>query len=208
VFPNSQLQIDAERGIKYSFSGHETFPFRYTWLSKGVQKVQEYPDLFVRDDAMVILGVGKNMVRSIRHWCETLGLIISPQRGNYEPTELGVNLFGENGWDPYLENPATLWLLHWLLGSRWEKNSTWFFAFTRWGAPHFTKDQLVDWILNQVQENKAVRATRNSIKRDVDVFVRTYTPSRLHNAKLLEDSFDCPLVELGLISELDKKLYS
>lgn len=207
MFPNSQIPIVADKETKYSFSGHETFPFRYTWLSKCVQKVQEYPDLFIRDDAMVILGVGKNMVRSIRHWGETLGMIISPKRGLFEPTELGLNLIGKNGWDPYLENPATLWLLHWLLGSRWEKNSTWFFAFTRWGAPHFTKDQLVDWILNQVQGKKNVQATRNSIKRDVDVFVRTYTPSRLSNIKRLEDSYDCPLVELGLINELDKNLY-
>ncbi|MGD8457145.1 MAG: DUF4007 family protein [Anaerolineales bacterium] len=207
MLSNSQIQIETEIEKKYSFSGHETFPFRYTWLSKGVLKVQEYPNLFVRDDAMIILGVGKNMVRSIRHWCETLGLIFSPKRGKFEPTLLGLNIFGENGWDPYLENPATLWLLHWLLGSRWEKNSTWFLAFTRWGAPYFTKEQLVNWIWNQVQDNKGVRATRNSIKRDVDVFIRTYTPSRVSNKKLLEDSFDCPLVELGLISELDKNLF-
>ena len=51
----------------FSFSGHETFAFRYPWLKKGYDAVREDPSIFQRDDAITILGVGKNMVRSIRH---------------------------------------------------------------------------------------------------------------------------------------------
>ena len=91
--------------VKYMFSGHETFPYRYTWLPKGVRYLEEYPDLFARDDATVILGVGKNMVRSIRHWSQAVGVIESPRRGEYQPTDLGNALFGANGWDPYIEDP-------------------------------------------------------------------------------------------------------
>ena len=94
------------KAAKYSFSGHETFPFRYTWLPKGVQQVQLHADLFVRDDAMIILGVGKNMVRSIRHWCEAMNLIEASEPGRYRPTELGAALFASQGWDPYLPRDA------------------------------------------------------------------------------------------------------
>ena len=52
----------------FSFSGHETFPFRYTWLKKGVDAVSDDPSVFSSDRATITLGVGKNMVRSIRHW--------------------------------------------------------------------------------------------------------------------------------------------
>ena len=51
--------------IKPSFSGHETFPFRYTWLKKGVDAVRDDPSVFTSDRATITLGVGKNMVRSI-----------------------------------------------------------------------------------------------------------------------------------------------
>ena len=61
--------------INPSFSGHQTFPFRYTWLKKGVDAVMDNPNVFTDDDAPVILGVGKNMVSSIRHWCSVSGLI-------------------------------------------------------------------------------------------------------------------------------------
>ena len=52
-----------------SFSGHETFPFRSSWLKKGVDWVNKDPSIFQREDAVVKFGVGKNMVQSIRHWC-------------------------------------------------------------------------------------------------------------------------------------------
>ena len=55
--------------IQHSFSGHETFPFRYPWLKKGFDAVRENPGVFSCDDAITTLGVGKNMVSSIRHWC-------------------------------------------------------------------------------------------------------------------------------------------
>jgi hypothetical protein len=52
---------------QHSFSGHETFPFRYLWLKKGFDAVRDNPGAFTRPDATTTLGVGKNMVRSIRH---------------------------------------------------------------------------------------------------------------------------------------------
>lgn len=195
------------RSVRYHFSGHETFPFRYTWLPKGVQKLEKYPDLFTCEDAIVILGVGKNMVVSIRHWCETLRLIEPLERGKYRTTELGQFLFGYSGCDPYLENPGTLWLLHWILASRLERASTWCLAFTRWSAEEFSRDQLVDWIWKIKAESPTTRATISSIRRDIEVFLRTYVPSKVTNTIPLEDTFDCPLVELGLISEIGHSTY-
>ena len=55
--------------IQPKFAGHETFTLRYGWLKKAVDATGKDPEVFLRDDALVTLGVGKNMVRSIRHWC-------------------------------------------------------------------------------------------------------------------------------------------
>src|SRR5438477_7512764 len=99
---------------QHTFSGHETFPFRYPWLKKGFDAVCDDGDVFLRDDAITTLGVGKNMVRSIRHWCLTAGVIETNQGGEEEgslrATKLGKVLFAKDGLDPYLEDPATLWL--------------------------------------------------------------------------------------------------
>lgn len=78
---------------RFSFSGHQTFPFRYAWLPKGVAAVREDSRVFRCQDAIARLGVGKNMVASIRFWCEALGLIVL-NRGRASLTSLGSFLFG------------------------------------------------------------------------------------------------------------------
>lgn len=197
--------------VRYSFSGHETFPFRYTWLPKGVRHLQNRPHLFLEEDALVTLGVGKNMVRSIRYWCEATGIIRRlDKKGNAEATDLGRALLDpEEGWDPYLEDPGTLWLLHWKLVSNPSRSSTWYLAFTRWGSGHFTRDQLVDWLERLISaEQPRTQTTMASLRRDVEVFLRTYTPSKARRELPAEDTFDCPLVELGLIRDEDDGAYN
>ncbi len=66
--------------VQHSFSGHETFPFRYPWLKKGFDAVLVDGNVFLRDNAITTLGVGKNMVRSIRHWCLASGVLGAGQK--------------------------------------------------------------------------------------------------------------------------------
>src|SRR5262250_2085443 len=121
--------------FRASFAGHETFPFRYAWLKKGVDAVKKDAEVFGRDDAMVTFGVGKNMVTSIRHWGMTIGILeedpaVPNNRGRrLRVTDLGNTLFSDNGWDPYLEDAGTLWLIHWRMAARREHATTWWWVF-------------------------------------------------------------------------------
>jgi len=131
--------------VNGSFSGHETFPFRYSWLKKGIDEASKDGGVFNRDDAMTKLGVGKDMVRSIRHWCLAAGVLedADESRGHrLRPTKLGESLFGDAGWDPFLEDPATLWLIHWQICSNTKRATTWFWAFSHVHEPEFSKDAL------------------------------------------------------------------
>jgi hypothetical protein len=207
--------MDSEQGRQdaiYSFSGHESFALRYAWLPKAIQALSEHEDLFSRDDDLVILGVGKNMVRSMRHWCIAMGLVEPPQRSVPDsPSELGRRLFGRGGWDIYLEDPGTVWLLHWKLVRRPEKASAWFLAFSQFtpdSQEGFTRNELIEWLVAKATQRPGTRATANSIKRDVDVFIRTYVPSEVRATNPPEDTFDSPLGELGLITEIRRDTYA
>jgi Protein of unknown function (DUF4007) len=189
----------------FSFSGHETFPFRYSWLKKGVDAVAVDGAVFLRDEAMTTLGVGKNMVRSIRHWCQATG-VVEPVEGSnrkptgqFQPSWLGKALLADTGWDPYLEDPATLWLLHWQIASNLRRSTTWFWAFSHFHEPEFTREMLNAALLAWAQTVGARRLASTSLRRDVDCFLRTYVPSRQTKVLVLEDTLDCPLLELGLI---------
>ena len=59
--------------ITYKFSGHESFPCKSLWLKKGYDFVANKND-FNSPDAVITLGVGKNMVASIRFWLRAFGV--------------------------------------------------------------------------------------------------------------------------------------
>lgn len=194
-----------------SFAGHETFPLRYTWLSKAVQHVDREASIFQDDDAMIRLGVGRNMVRAMRHWGLACGVLeeapdIANNRGRVlRATDLGRTLLSKEGWDPYLEDPATLWILHYELTSSPESATTWYLAFNHYPSPELTKDDLVAWLSKLAEERRWGRVSPASLRRDVDVFFRTYVPSRASRTVPLEDTLDSPFVELDLIRELGTK---
>jgi hypothetical protein len=193
-----------------SISGHETFPFRAGWLRKGFELAKQNPRGFIdQDEAMTHMGVGKNMVRSIRHWCLATRLLeersIDGVKGLF-PTSFGQKVIGQ--YDPYLEDASTLWLLHWKLATHPAKATTWYAIFSAWFQSDFTKDELVRFMNERLQETAHTGLADSSLRRDIDCFVRTYVPAKTTPTLLLEDALDCPLTELNLITELgDRKTY-
>jgi hypothetical protein len=107
--------VSAARSPDFRFSGHETFPIRYSWLPKAIAMIGN-PKADFGDDAaaMVDMGLGKNMVRALRFWVQAAGAEVS--EGRYRITRFGNRLLSEDGGlDPFLEDARTLWLLHWKL---------------------------------------------------------------------------------------------
>ncbi len=193
-----------EEGIKPTIGGHEKFVFRYGWLKKGVDGLSKDPKLFTRDEAPVTLGVGKNMVRSIRYWCLATGLFeetTSKQTGsNLQLTDLANRIVADTGWDPYLEDTGTLWLLHWQLTNNLARTLIWHLTFCTYYENEFTKRQLVAFISKQL-ERRRISITTGALEREIDVCLRTYVPTtrRTTADSISEETLDCPLAELNLI---------
>ncbi len=196
--------IPIEEAIKPTFGGHEKFVFRYGWLKKGVDALAENQDIFTDENVLVVLGVGKNMVRSIRHWCLATGLFEETRdKGaahTLQLTDLARRLLMNDGWDPFLENPGTLWLLHWQLTSNLTRALIWHLTFCAYYEPEFTKRQLVAFMDKQL-ERRGIKTTTGTIEREVDVCLRTYvTTIRGGGARnVSEETLDCPLAELDLL---------
>lgn len=188
---------------KPTFGGHEKFAFRYGWLKKGVDAVAEDPAIFSHDLALVTLGVGKNMVRSIRHWCLATNLLEESGEGkrtrSLTPTGLARRFVLQGGWDPYLEDIGSHWLIHWELTSNISRALIWHLLFAQYYESEFTKQQLVAFCTRQL-ESANIRTTSRMIERDVDCCLRTYVAAiRSQKGLFSEDSLDCPLVELELL---------
>ena len=194
-----------EAALRYKFSGHQTFAFRYGWLEKGVRGVDEHSDIFSREDALVLLGVGKNMVSSIRHWCLATQLVEPDpeaprdRRQRLRVSEVGRRLLLPKGWDPFLEDDASLWLIHWLLVTNPLIGTTWQLLFCRFHRPNFTRREVLDYVMSFL-EKESLKAKESVIARDVDCFLRTYVATPAAGSPATpEETFGCPLLELNLI---------
>jgi|SRR3989339_1908112 len=192
------------------FSGHETFPLRYGWLKKAYDAVAEDSEtirnkkIFRDDDAIARFGVGKNMVSSMRHWATCAGIIKEDlTTGLLATTADGDLIFGPSGVDPYLESPASLWYLHWLLcaGTAHEHpvKTTWYWVFSHFYGASFRRENLVEGLLQLAESQNWQRVSQVTVKRDVECFVRTYEISMTGKQGTAEDSLESPLAELGLI---------
>lgn len=175
------------------FARHETFHPRYGWLKKGFDAAQADSKIFLQEDAPVRLGVGKNMVSAIRYWCNAFKVL-----ENDEPSEFGDHLLGEDGWDIYLEDPATLWLLHWNLLKPSCNAAAWYFTFNIFRENEFLQDDLFNALCGY-RDTIAPRIAESSLKKDISCILRMYVEQSNIKAGITEESLDCPFTQLGII---------
>lgn len=180
------------------FAGHETFPLRLLWLKKAFDAVADGASsgTFQEQRAITRFGVGRNMAASMRYWALASGFFTESDR-QIGPSDLGRLILADEGYDPYVERASTIWLAHWHIASNQAMTTTAFYAFNVLSAIEFDPPTLIEELLDLVTA-RGWRATRGTLKRDVEVFLRSYV--RRGDA-LNEDAAEPLLAELGLVRE-------
>jgi hypothetical protein len=193
--------------FKGQFSGHETFPLRHLWLRKAYDAVEGGAPrtVFSGAESIVTFGVGKNMALSIRHWALACG-IIEEQGSRARPTELGSSLFGaERPWDPYMERPATAWLVQWQVAGDPNMTTSWYWAFNHLSAQTFDHEALSGAILEYCRFRRWPRIAEKTVARDVECCIRSYVPRA--DKSTGEDALEPVLAELGLVRLVEGRRY-
>ncbi|QEP42420.1 DUF4007 family protein [Ectothiorhodospiraceae bacterium BW-2] len=181
-----------------TFGRHESFPLRFGWLPKGFLQLQNDAQLFKQESAVVKLGVGKNMVNAIRYWLRVTRLVREQGSGVFIPTALGEAILGKYG-DPYLEDEATLWILHWLIGSNATLATGFYWFFNHYAVPDFSETELLASLQRFLEPQVK---SDSSLKSDLSCLLRMYSRSAKLNAAQAEDGLDSPLSLLELIQPL------
>lgn len=186
---------------KLYFSGHESFICKQFWLKKIFDYSNDQKS-FNDETAVVQLGVGKNMVASLRYWGRAFGILDE----NDAPTEVAQYLFNRRGKDIYLEDFATVWLLHYhLIKTNRFSVSTLVFNEFRKERIEFTRDQLINFLVRKTKEYDSNTDNENTIERDSNVFIRMYSkPQRGENFEI-EDDFTGILIDLDLIKRYKQR---
>ncbi len=154
------------------FQGHDTFLCRTNWLKKGYDFIRDGGG-FNDADAVVQLGVGKNMVTAIRYWLRAFGL--TDENDLLQP--VAHELLGPSGLDPYLEDEATVWYLHYRL-VRTGRASLYHFVFNelRKEGFSFSRGQLRQFVVRKCAE-RGYSINENTLDSDLTVLLRSYAPS-------------------------------
>ena len=178
---------------KYTFSGHESFFCKSLWLKKGYDAVKDGMN-FNSPDAVAQLGVGKNMVSSIRYWMKSFGLL-----NDNGLTSLAHYLFDDEfGKDPYIEDIGTIWLLHYQL---LKERVASIYYLTFWGFKRekneFSREQLLTFIKRKcIASGQKYVYNENTVKKDIKTLLQMYVaPGDIRSI----EGFTALFIDLGLI---------
>lgn len=174
------------------------------WLKKGYDFTHE-DNSFNEEKAVVKLGVGKNMVSAVQYWLKSFNIIDSKNH----ITEIGKFVFDERkGKDKYIENIATVWLLHYLLvKTNHASIYNIFFNDFRRQRTEFSREHLLAYISKRLTD-EGLSFSPNTISSDIAVFIRTYLKPDFQNTKDdIEEDFASVLVDLQFIEQIDGSDY-
>lgn len=187
--------------IKLKLQGHEKFSLREGWINKALMIIPDMPDVFLKKDATDIFGIGSNMVKSLRYWMRAFGLTIENGSAGTELTEIG-RLIAE--YDPYLENPFTLWIMHSFIAKNKEEATTWYMYFNHCDADDLEKSEVEAILLREIKKYAAGQSfSEKSLGNDVDVLLNMYSKNKEKSDP--EDKNISPFSQLTLIKNIDGK---
>lgn len=190
------------------FRAHDTFFIRKGWLYKGMKNVlnDKYVFMGVNGNPMDILGIGSNMVKSLRYWLQAVGLTTEPISGKrfQEFTPLGNIIFEH---DKYIEEMGTLWLLHYKLASNINEATAWYYFFNEFKQSEFTRDDFVMQLDTYIRMSGEEEKSNRILTDDFNCIISTYVPRIKSNPEKVqpESNIDCPLGELDMVDIVNKK---
>lgn len=191
--------------MKMGYSQHQSFYLRDRWLSKAIKNISTNESFFYQKDAFEKMGLGKNMVQSLKHWIVATDLYRENKEGNqknHEITELGKFIKEKDRSIKYLNSAG---LLHHSLATSKEISTTWYWFFNIYTETVFTREEVLVELTNWVHQNEKRVISGNSLKRDIDCLVKLYTTGGSNSDP--EEVILSPLYKLNLIEERNGVFY-
>ncbi len=186
--------------IKLKLKRHESFSIREGWLAKGIRNVKNNNKVFSSAEATDILGIGNNMVKSLKYWMSATCLIKEENR-EIKLSEFG-NLIGN--YDPYLEDIFSWWLVHVNMMLNLDDAYIYNMFFNKCLRKSFSKRDIYEQLVTNLK-NEKLEYNENILQDEVNMIIKTYAiDEKIDNP---ENNFISPLSDLNLIKKIDRDTY-
>ena len=189
--------------VNYKLKGHEKFTLREGWMNKGIFAVKENgTHIFLGNQGPDVLGVGTNMVKSIRYWMQACGMLVKNENREILSDMAEVIL----DKDPYFEDVFSLWMLHSNIAKNIGQATVWYMFFNKFKADSFSKTDLRSKMKQELFSYVGQQVTESSLKDDIDVLLNMYSKENIRNEDP-EDKIVSPLSALKLLRKEDETYY-
>ena len=191
----------AKNKVKLKLQGHEKFALREGWINKGLMIIPKNPGVFLQQDAPDVFGIGNNMVKSLRYWMRALGLTIEGGTSGVKLSPMGALVAK---YDPYIENPFTLWLMHSYIAKNKGDATSWYMYFNYCDANDLEKHQIYTILLRKITQYAGEQKfSEKSLNSDIDVLLNMYSKNKIKSDP--EDKNISPFSQLAMIKNTDGK---
>ena len=186
--------------VKLRLKRHGSFSIREGWFEKAIDSIKDNDkSVFGKENGVATLGIGANMVTSLRYWLIASEVIMEK---NSMFTEFGKLLVE---YDPYLDSDFSWWMIHQHLASNFKGAPIFNIVFNRFNIKNFTKETMNQFVLNYMQENGIDMSNSSQVDADTTVLLKTYIEERVNNP---EDNLNSPLGKLGLLKKNSEGLFN
>lgn len=186
--------------ISLKLKRHETFSIREGWIEKGINKCKNNRLSFQKENGTRVLGLGSNMVKSLKYWLQACRLVEFTSKGA-EFLPLGDLIYN---YDKFLENSFSWWLIHLSLSTNFDDAPV-FNSFFNMPYSTFDKETIIKYLKDFYLNNNYEIGAESSLDSDVMVLLKSYYADDDKNP---EDNTNCPLARLGLLRLNEKRTFS
>ncbi|MDF0728437.1 DUF4007 family protein [Cytobacillus sp. S13-E01] len=188
------------------YGQHQSFYLRDRWLNKAIKHLNEDSRFFYDNEAFEKIGLGKNMVQSLRFW--TVATKVVDEDFNQErkkihhTTEFGKILYQ---YDRYIQFNDSASIIHYHLSKEKEPSTVWYWFFNILNETIITKEELLEQFIIWVRANEVKSVSEKSLKRDVDCLIKLYTAGQSTDDP--EEVIQSPINKVKLLNEKKGNVY-
>lgn len=187
-----------------AFGQHQSFYLREKWISKGIKELGIYSDFFNDKENFEKIGLGKNMVESLKFWLGATKIIEEINK-EVKVSKLGQLIYK---YDKFIKFNFTKLLLHYNLATGSDYNNRYsstviYWLFNECNETVFEKGTLLEnfkrWVDRFVKREVSIK----SLDRDISMALQLYTMQNVIDDP--EEVAVSPLSNLKLIKKDDKR---
>jgi Protein of unknown function (DUF4007) len=188
------------------YGQHQSFYLRDRWLNKAIRQLREDQRFFYDKEAFEKVGLGKNMVQSLRYWSIATGVVEEVFNEERKKIHL-LTKFGEiiYKYDKFIKFQDSAAIIHYHLCKQKEPSTAWYWFFNEFRETMGTKEFITQEFSKWVRENENKHISDNSLKKDIDCLIKLYTSGQ-RNADP-EEVIQSPISKLVILEERKGIIY-